>query len=92
MTEKIFGRFSLWLAIFALCFTITPGNAASNDARDAAASGSSRFDFYVLSLSWSPSYCAAAGEKANPSSAGILLPAWPPSETNRAAAAKLLRR
>jgi ribonuclease T2 len=65
MTEKIFGRLSLCLAIFALCFTITPGNAASNDARDAAASGSSRFDFYVLSLSWSPSYCAAAGEKAN---------------------------
>ncbi|WP_311028881.1 ribonuclease T2 family protein [Mesorhizobium koreense] len=65
MTEKIFGRLSLCLAIFALCFTITPGNAASNDVRDTAASGSSRFDFYVLSLSWSPSYCAAAGEKAN---------------------------
>lgn len=24
------------------------------------------FDFYVLSLSWSPSYCAAEGENANP--------------------------
>jgi ribonuclease T2 len=24
------------------------------------------FDFYVLSLSWSPSYCAAAGHKADP--------------------------
>jgi ribonuclease T2 len=64
MTDKIFERLSLCLAIFALCLMIAPGNAASNKARDAA-SGSSRFDFYVLSLSWSPSYCAAAGEKAN---------------------------
>ena len=24
------------------------------------------FDFYVLSLSWSPSYCAAAGDRADP--------------------------
>ncbi|MDN5928999.1 MAG: ribonuclease [Hyphomicrobiales bacterium] len=64
MTDKIFERLSLCLAIFALCFVAAPGNAASNDTRGGA-SGSSRFDFYVLSLSWSPSYCAAAGEKAN---------------------------
>lgn len=25
-----------------------------------------RFDYYVLSLSWSPSYCANAGERADP--------------------------
>jgi len=30
-----------------------------------AASGAGQFDFYVLSLSWSPSYCAAEGDKAN---------------------------
>jgi ribonuclease T2 len=30
-----------------------------------AQAGSDRFDFYVLSLSWSPSYCEAAGKKAN---------------------------
>ena len=64
MTDKIFERLSLYLAVFALCFVTAPGNAASNDAHNAASS-SSRFDFYVLSLSWSPSYCAAAGEKAN---------------------------
>ena len=32
---------------------------------EAAASTPKPFDFYVLSLSWSPSYCVAAGEKAN---------------------------
>jgi ribonuclease T2 len=65
MTDKIFERFSLCLAIFALVFTAVPGNTASSDVHNVAASNSSRFDFYVLSLSWSPSYCAAAGEKAN---------------------------
>ncbi|WP_246520030.1 ribonuclease T2 [Ancylobacter lacus] len=29
-----------------------------------------RFDHYVLALSWSPSYCAAAGEKANAQQCG----------------------
>jgi ribonuclease T2 len=45
------------------------GNVAAggsgNAAQPADPSGSNRFDFYVLSLSWSPSYCAAAGRKAN---------------------------
>ncbi|WP_246660443.1 ribonuclease T [Nitratireductor sp. XY-223] len=32
---------------------------------EASPSGASGFDFYVLSLSWSPSYCEAEGERAN---------------------------
>jgi ribonuclease T2 len=34
------------------------------DARAGNTAGD--FDFYVLSLSWSPSYCAAAGDRADP--------------------------
>jgi len=34
--------------------------ALSQDARQNEAG---KFDFYVLSLSWSPSYCAAAHER-----------------------------
>ncbi|MEO3387682.1 ribonuclease [Mesorhizobium sp. CAU 1741] len=37
-----------------------PGPAGSSDAAEA-----SGFDFYVLSLSWSPTYCEAEGEDAN---------------------------
>jgi hypothetical protein len=31
-------------------------------AEDARQNGAGQFDFYVLSLSWSPSFCAAAAE------------------------------
>jgi len=30
-----------------------------------------RFDFYLLSLSWSPAYCARAGAKAEPEQCGL---------------------
>jgi ribonuclease T2 len=66
VTDKIFERLSLCLAIFALCLTAAPGTGFAQDGSgNAASSHADRFDFYVLSLSWSPSYCAAAGEKAN---------------------------
>ncbi|MCY6380101.1 ribonuclease T2 family protein [Hoeflea prorocentri] len=40
---------------------------AGCDASDnGKTSGPSGFDFYVLALSWSPSYCEAEGERANP--------------------------
>jgi ribonuclease T2 len=38
------------------------GQAAANDARRPSEPG--RFDFYVLALSWSPSFCAASAERA----------------------------
>jgi ribonuclease T2 len=37
------------------------GGAGAQDARQSAPG---RFDFYVLSLSWSPSFCAASGARA----------------------------
>lgn len=66
MTDKIFERLSLCLAILALCLTAAPGTGFAQDGTgNTTSSRADRFDFYVLSLSWSPSYCAAAGEKAN---------------------------
>ena len=44
--------FGLWLIL---------GSSAAQDARQ---NEPGKFDFYVLSLSWSPSYCEQAGEKA----------------------------
>lgn len=39
--------------------------AASGQPDNSAAAQGTGFDFYVMSLSWSPSYCAAEGAKAN---------------------------
>jgi len=45
--------------LLALACLLT--DAAQVEARDAG-----RFDYYVLALSWSPSYCARAGRSADP--------------------------
>lgn len=54
-----------------LIFAAVP-QAPAQDARQNAAG---QFDFYVLSLSWSPSYCAAAaerdGNRAAPAQCGV---------------------
>src|SRR5437762_11059055 len=44
--------FGLWLVV---------GSAAAQDSRQ---NEPGKFDFYVLSLSWSPSYCEQAGDRA----------------------------
>jgi ribonuclease T2 len=41
------------------------GPAGAQDIDNSAASQGTGFDFYVMSLSWSPSYCAAEGSNAN---------------------------
>ena len=43
------------------------GGAAAQDARQ---NEPGKFDFYVLALSWSPSYCEQAGERAPPQQCG----------------------
>ena len=49
-------------ALAALMLGATPaGPAAAQDSRQ---NEPGKFDFYVLSLSWSPSYCDAIGERA----------------------------
>jgi len=48
----------LRVALLALLFT--PQAAIAQDPRQNAPG---EFDFYVLSLSWSPSFCAGAAER-----------------------------
>src|SRR3981189_510772 len=50
-------------AIVAIAMTIAMSGAAS--AQDRRQNAAGEFDFYVLSLSWSPSFCAAAEERGN---------------------------
>jgi ribonuclease T2 len=52
-------RFLISLAIFVAAFT---GVASAQDRRQNAPG---EFDFYVLSLSWSPSFCEEASERGN---------------------------
>lgn len=44
-----------------------PSDKTATETKEAAAGvpGGEGFDFYVLALSWSPSYCEAEGEQAN---------------------------
>jgi ribonuclease T2 len=48
------------LMFAAVCTGIAPGPAAAQDRRQ---NTPGEFDFYVLSLSWSPSFCEAASER-----------------------------
>jgi ribonuclease T2 len=53
---RLMARATSLVALFALTLTL----AAAQDRRQNAAG---EFDFYVLSLSWSPSFCEAAAER-----------------------------
>ncbi len=50
-------------ALVALAAAVAPATAQDRGQDEAG-----QFDFYVLSLSWSPSFCAAAAERGNRSS------------------------
>ena len=62
------------VAIVVLCLTALAGPASGQDAERGAPG---RFDFYVLSLSWSPSFCADAAERHAGRSAGAQCGARP---------------
>jgi ribonuclease T2 len=51
------------LGLAGALFVALLSNARSEPARE---NDAGQFDFYVLSLSWSPSFCAAAAERGNP--------------------------
>ncbi|HEX2216502.1 MAG TPA: ribonuclease T2 [Xanthobacteraceae bacterium] len=53
--RRVFGLFALSTTL------LLSGQAPAQDARQ---NTPGQFDFYVLSLSWSPSFCDAAGERA----------------------------
>jgi ribonuclease T2 len=68
----------------ALSMTLTTAVASAQDARQNEAGN---FDFYVLALSWSPSFCDAAGERAGAQQCGerpyafIVQGLWPQYES-----------
>jgi ribonuclease T2 len=51
------------VAVAALALVLTVGGASAQDRRQ---NEPGQFDFYVLALSWSPSFCEAAGERGTP--------------------------
>jgi ribonuclease T2 len=57
-------RFLISLVIFSLVLFVGvfAGTASAQDRRQNAPG---EFDFYVLSLSWSPSFCEEASERGN---------------------------
>src|SRR5437660_1039558 len=59
-----------YLAAYLLlitCGAVLPGLIEPAAAQDRRQNASGEFDFYVLSLSWSPSFCEAANERGGPS-------------------------
>ena len=55
------------LSVVLLALLLTPRAATAQDPRQNAPG---QFDFYVLSLSWSPSFCAGAAERGATGGAG----------------------
>ncbi|HEX7810298.1 MAG TPA: hypothetical protein VF460_00195, partial [Burkholderiales bacterium] len=58
-------RSSRRLAILLLGLAMAGMIAGSASAQDKRQNAPGEFDFYVLSLSWSPSFCQAASERGN---------------------------
>jgi ribonuclease T2 len=61
---------SKWVASVAAFFVLSLSAVAPAAAQDNGRDVPGQFDFYVLSLSWSPSFCAAAAERNPGRSAG----------------------
>jgi ribonuclease T2 len=57
-----FGR----VGFAALAVWLTVGIAVMAPAQDRRQNEPGQFDFYVLALSWSPSFCEASGERGTP--------------------------
>jgi ribonuclease T2 len=65
----IFSRLLISLVLLSLVFlAAAAGMAAALDRRQNAPG---EFDFYVLSLSWSPSFCEQASERGNSGRSGV---------------------
>src|ERR1700740_2809386 len=54
------------VALAAVALGLTVAIAGIAVAQDRRQNQPGQFDFYVLSLSWSPSFCEAAGERGTP--------------------------
>jgi ribonuclease T2 len=58
-------RAARFAAVGAAAIWLLALSVAALRAQDARQNQPGEFDFYVLSLSWSPSFCDAAGDRAN---------------------------
>src|SRR3984893_11550562 len=54
-----------FISLFLLAFAALTGLAGTASAQDRRQNTPGEFDFYVLSLSWSPSFCEEASERGN---------------------------
>jgi ribonuclease T2 len=59
---RVVGR----VAFAAIAWSFLVGSADITAAQDRRQNEPGQFDFYVLALSWSPSFCEAAGERGTP--------------------------
>src|SRR5438105_8337788 len=60
MFQAISRNVAVNVAVAVVSLAISIGGAAAQDRRQ---NQPGKFDFYVLSLSWSPSFCEASGER-----------------------------
>ena len=56
-------RFGRAILAAALAIIVIAGGSAVSAAQDRRQNEPGKFDYYVLALSWSPSYCAASAER-----------------------------
>src|SRR5262249_33321539 len=59
-------RFADRVASAAVAFSLIAGAVANAAGDDRRQNEPGQFDFYVLSLTWSPSFCEASGERGTP--------------------------
>jgi ribonuclease T2 len=58
----LIARVLIWFGLLALALAGVTGTASAQDSRQ---NTPGEFDYYVLSLSWSPSFCEEASERGN---------------------------
>src|SRR3954452_11811393 len=60
-SRSVISRFCLRMAVLV----VSLGSAGLAAAQDRRQNAPGEFDFYVLALSWSPSYCEGAAERGS---------------------------
>src|SRR6202158_3064094 len=63
VSRALISRFLIWFGLVAFAAFI--GSAGTASAQDRRQNAPGEFDFYVLSLSWSPSFCEEASERGS---------------------------
>src|SRR6266699_3301074 len=64
-SRSLISRFLVTIGLFAVTALAGMADASTASAQDRRQNAPGEFDFYVLSLSWSPSFCEEASERGN---------------------------